>query len=65
MAGNRKVILMRLLTIHGIIFKDKVKYSCNRCIYFICRGKSMLTQTAMFVVIVLDETISQGDASER
>lgn len=25
-----------------------------------CRGKSMLTQTAMFVVFVLDEFISQG-----
>ncbi len=25
-----------------------------------CRGKSMLTQTEMFVVFVLDEIISQG-----
>ena len=26
-----------------------------------CRGKSMLTQTEMFVVFVLDEDISQGN----
>ncbi len=27
---------------------------------FICRGKSILTQTEMFVVFMLDEIISQG-----
>jgi len=27
----------------------------------LCRGKSMLTQTEMFVVFMLDETISQGN----
>jgi len=39
-----------------------IKYSCNRCnLLKDCRGKSMLTQTEMFVVFVLDEIISQGN----
>jgi len=36
-----------------------VEHSCDRC-NICCRGKSMLTQTEMFVVFVLDEIISQG-----
>ncbi len=30
-----------------------------------CRGKSMLTQTEMFVVFVPDEIISQGNNGNR
>jgi len=31
--------------------------------FFAFRGKSMLAQTEMFVVFVLDETISQGSVT--
>lgn len=41
-----------------LCYNYKVEYSHNRC--FFSRGKSILTQTEMFVVFMLDEIINQG-----
>jgi len=46
---------MYLEQIYVIISKDTHIIAA-----FICRGKSILTQTEMFVVFMLDEIISQG-----
>jgi len=41
-----------------LCYNSKREYSHNRCIF--SRGKSILTQTEMFVVFMLDEIINQG-----